>query len=101
MEKLDRAWIGWVIDTTVGAQLMLLNMREPDSATALQDILIHMLRSMWKADEHKGDLSLFVVAARNALWDLCDTYLNRRALKYLEEGMPVKSTIIKAPGRYS
>lgn len=93
-KKLDPNWIAWTVDTTVGAQLLMLNLREPAAAIALNNILIHMLRDLFVSEHNSIRSSSFVTEARGRLRELTNMFIARRTLTYLEEGMPVVPKIL-------
>lgn len=95
--KLSREWCGWMIDLAAGSHLVMLGMRSPEAAEALQKIMIDYLRDTRTLEKYKNNSELFIADSMQNLGNLYYTFVTTKLKIYLKDGCPHISRIIQ-PG---
>jgi len=95
-KKLEKAWVLYVIDISVGPYLMMISMREPERANKLSEIMVRAIHDLYKQQrlEIVGHPETFQKMAANICIELLHAFMNRRLTLLLIEGMPKPSNII-------
>ena len=98
-KKLEKEWIAYVIDITAGPSLMMINMRYPDKATRLNNIIIEAINNYHKDFKDKiTDPMAFTDGIIRLIGELVMTYSRNHLRKCLVDGMPKRPVIIQ-PGQ--
>jgi hypothetical protein len=85
----------WMIDNTVGIQLMPLLAMEPVAAKKLANILKRMIQDMYALPKYRNlSTKEFVKDATKSMHGLADLFIQTKAAKYINEGLPEKPHII-------
>jgi len=80
---------------------MMINMREPERAAKLSDIMVRAINDLYKQQrlEIAGHPETFAKTANNVCIELLSAFMNRRLTLLLIEGMPPPRKIITHPGQ--
>ena len=99
--KLEKAWVAYVIDTSIGHRLMMVGMRHPDKANKLQTIVVTALNKLYaERDQHDMNTAEdFIIAAQNLCIEVCALFIRTNLKVCLINGMP-EMNIMPPPKRF-
>lgn len=89
-KKLEKAWVAYMIDVTVGPNLMMVAARMPARAEKLNNVLVRAINDMWERNRTAPEMTLdiFIEATMRSITQLTEQFLKASLKNHLTEGMP-------------
>lgn len=82
-----------IIDFNIGPWLIILGMREPESASELSDILTKFCLSKSKEEQYAENPDRMISDLSAGVAQLYNTYMGAKLLKYYKDGIPSRLII--------